>query len=133
MNGEVALVIRNVCQHRYLAAAAAVALAACLVADGAGAKQRKPDLADAVAGDYHGDVISDSQGSGHDDVSLTLTRVGPNEVSISSDYPRLPVVTVRLERAMSQIVNRGGDTAFVYNAGKLDVSFHNEVSWSGHR
>jgi hypothetical protein len=95
--------------------------------------ERKPDLADAVAGAYHGDVISDSQGSSRADVSLTLTRVGPNEVSILSDYPRLPVVTVQLERAMSQIVNRGGASAFVYDAGKLDVSFNNEVSWSGHR
>lgn len=34
---------------------------------------------------------------------------------------------------MSQIVNRGGTSPFVYNAGKLDVSFNNEVSWSGRR
>jgi len=40
---------------------------------------------------------------------------------------------VRLERAMAQIVQRDGDSPFVYNDGKLDVSFHNEVSWSGHR
>jgi hypothetical protein len=104
-----------------------------LSADSWAQAQHKPDLADAVGGVYHGDVTSDSQGSSRENVTLTLTRVGPDEVSISSDYPRLPVVTVRLERAMSQIVNRGGSTPVVYNAGKLDVSFNDEVSWSGHR
>jgi len=117
--------------HRRLVLALGLACAVGL--GGAAQAKRKPDLADALAGQYHGDVISDSQGSSHENVSLTLTRVGPNEVSISSDYARLPVVTVRLERAMSQIVNRGGTTAFVYNGGKLDVSFNNEVSWSGSR
>ena len=113
----------------------AVALAACAATAWATAADaaRKPDLADAVAGSYHGDVISDSQGSSRADVTLTLTRVGPNTVSISSDYDRLPVISVRLERAMSQIVNRDGHSPFSFDAGKLDVSFHNEVSWSGHR
>lgn len=98
---------------------------------------RKPDLGDAVQGAYFGDVISDSAGSSKSDVALTVTRVGRNLVQISSDYPRLPMVTVRLERAMDKIVNASGDTAFVYDPAKtpahLDVSFHNEVSWSGAR
>ena len=119
--------------HRRVAIAVGLAAAITLVVGEDVQAGRKPDLADAVAGAYHGDVISDSQGSGRQDVSLTLTRVGPNTVGISSDYSRLPAVTVRLERAMSQIVNRGGTTAFVYNGGKLDVSFNNEVSWSGRR
>ncbi len=41
-------------------------------------KERKPDLADAVAGTYHGDVISDSKGSSRSNVTLTVTRTGPN-------------------------------------------------------
>ncbi len=98
---------------------------------------RKPDLGDAVQGAYFGDVISDSTGSSKSDVALTVTRVGKNLVQISSDYPRLPMVTVHLERAMDKIVNGRGDTAFVYDRAKspahLDVSFHNEVSWSGER
>ena len=95
----------------------------------------KPDAADAVAGSYFGNVISDSRGSSRSDVTLTLTRVGPNKVAIASDYPRLPAVTVDVERAMNAIVQRTGDTAFVYDIAKkhLDVSFHNEVSWSGDR
>ncbi|WP_298190588.1 hypothetical protein [Novosphingobium sp.] len=96
---------------------------------------RKPDLADMMAGTWHGDVISDSQGSSRSDVTLTLIRTGPNQVRITSDYPRLPVVTVTIERAMQMVVNANGDTAFAYDTTKqppkLDVSFHNEVSWSG--
>ncbi|WP_157083058.1 hypothetical protein [Novosphingobium lentum] len=105
---------------------------------GSGTPQaRKPDLADLLAGAWHGAVISDSQGSSRDGVTLTLTRTGPNTVQITSDYPRLPVITVRVERAMQAIVQADGDTAFVYAGDKqpptLDVSFHNEVSWSGTR
>jgi hypothetical protein len=103
------------------------------MAAGASAAERKPDLADAVAGTYAGDVISDSQGSSRSDVTLTLTRTGPNTVSITSDYPRLPVVSVPLTSALGKIVQRSGDTAFVFDRaeGKLDVSFLSEVSWSG--
>jgi hypothetical protein len=101
----------------------------------AAAPERKPDLADAVAGSYAGDVISDSKGSSQSGVTLTLTRTGPNTVQITSSYPRLPVVSVGLTAAMSKIVMKNGDTAFVYDRAskKLDVSFHNEVSWSGHK
>ena len=98
---------------------------------------RKPDLGDAVAGTYFGDVISDSAGASKDAVALTVTRTGKNLVQITSDYPRLPSVTVRLERAMGKIVQAGGDTPFVYDPDKtpahLDVSFHGEISWSGAR
>lgn len=101
----------------------------------AAAPERKPDAADAVAGAYAGAVVSDSKGSSKDGVALTLTRVGPNKVSISSDYPRLPVVIVEVERAMNSVVQRSGDTAFAYDVTRkhLDVSFHNEVSWSGEK
>ena len=98
-------------------------------------RPRPPDLADVVAGSYAGDVISDSKGSSRSDVTLTLTRVGANRVRIASDYPRLPVVEVSLMRALDKIVQARGDTAFVYDWPKkpprLDVSFDNEVSWSG--
>lgn len=97
--------------------------------------QHKPDLADAVAGTYHGDVISDSKGSSRSDVTVTVTRTGPNTVSVTSDYPRLPQITVPLTAAMSTIQQARGDSVFLYDRGKksLDVSFLNEVSWSGVR
>jgi hypothetical protein len=98
---------------------------------------RKPDLADAVEGAYFGDVISDSQGSSKNDVTITVRRVGRNLVEITSDYPRLPVVSVHLTSAMGRILNASGDTTFLYDRSKspphLDVSFHQEVSWSGER
>jgi len=97
-------------------------------------KERKPDLADAVAGTYAGDVISDSKGSSRSNVTLTLTRSGPNTVTITSNYPRLPVVNVPLEAVMGNIQHTSrADSVFVYVRAKqqLDVTFQNEVSWSG--
>ncbi|WP_337187739.1 hypothetical protein [Phenylobacterium sp.] len=97
--------------------------------------QRKPDLADAVAGTYAGDVISDSRGSSRSGVTLTVTRTGPNTVQVTSDYPRLPVITVPLTTAMNTIQAARGDSVFLYDRDRkqLDVSFHMEVSWSGVR
>ena len=121
--------------HRKLGALAVVLV---LAASSATAKTPpRHDLADAVAGDYGGDVTSDSQGSSKEGVGLSLRRAARNAVEITSDYPRLQTVVVRLTTATGKIVNRGGDTAFFYDPGKtpphLDVSFHNEVSWSGER
>jgi hypothetical protein len=107
-----------------------------MAASSAGAQaQRKPDLADTVAGTYSGDVISDSQGSSRSGVTLTVVRSGPNTVTVTSDYRRLPVITVPLEAVMGTIQQSKGDSVFLYDRGKrqLDVSFLSEVSWSGFR
>jgi len=115
--------------------AAALGVAAAVLTAGAahGQAQRKPDLADAVAGTYAGDVISDSKGSSRSNVTLTVTRTGPNTVSVTSNYGRLPQITVPLTAAMNTIQQARGDSVFLYDRGKksLDVSFLNEVSWSG--
>lgn len=96
---------------------------------------RKPDLADMMAGTYQGNVTSDSRGSSRSDVTLTLTRVGVNQVRITSDYPRLPVVTVPIERVMQSVMATSGTTVFLYDMTRqpprLDVSFNSEVSWAG--
>jgi hypothetical protein len=115
---------------------AIVGITAALLAAGvAGAqpKERKPDLADAVAGTYAGDVISDSKGSSRSNVTLTVTRSGPNTVTVTSNYARLPVITAPLESVMNTIQASKGDSVFLYDRAKkqLDVSFHSEVSWSG--
>lgn len=96
---------------------------------------RKPDLADAAAGTFVGDVISDSKGSSKSDVTLTVTRVRKDVVRVSSDYPRLPVVEVPLTGAMGKILQQRGDSVFLLDpkTGRLDVSFMNEVSWAGSR
>lgn len=121
--------------RRALIAIAALALMAPWAASAQSQPPRKPDLADAVAGTYHGDVISDSKGSSRSNVTLTVTRVGKNRVEVTSSYARLPVIQVPLERAMDKILASGGDSTFLYDPAKspagLDVSFHNEVSWSG--
>lgn len=121
---------------RSVLVACGVALVPALVQAQADAqKNRKPDLGDAAEGTYFGDVISDSKGSSKSDVTLTVTRIGPNRVRVTSDYPRLPVVEVALTRAMDKILHASGSTTFLLDRKKdgtrLDVSFMNEVSWSG--
>jgi len=107
------------------------------IAAPASAPKRKPDLGDAAQGTYAGDVISDSKGSSRSGVTLTVTRVGKNLVRVTSDYPRLPTVEVTLTSAMGKILQAHGNTVFLLDRGKnppgLDVSFNNEVSWSGVR
>jgi hypothetical protein len=111
------------------------ALAPCVHAQTTTETKRKPDLGDVAEGRYFGDVISDSKGSGHQAVTLTVTRIGVNRVHVASDYPRLPEVDVTLARAMDKIVQTRGNNVFLYDPAKhpthLDVSFDNEVSWSG--
>lgn len=117
-----------------LATIALAAPAAALVR-AADEPRRKPDLGDAAEGTYVGDVISDSKGSSRTGVTLTVKRIGKNLVRVTSDYPRLPVVEVPLTQAMGKILQSRGDSVFLLDRGsspaRLDVSFLNEVSWSG--
>jgi hypothetical protein len=95
----------------------------------------KPDLADMAEGSYYGNVISDSKGSSYSNVTVMVARIGNNLVRINSDYSRLPVVEVPLTQAMGKILNASGTTTFLLDRSKtpvgLDISFLNEVSWSG--
>lgn len=97
--------------------------------------KQKPDLADVAQGTYFGDVISDSQGSSRSRVTVTVVRIGKNQVRITSDYARLPPVEVPLTQAMDKILNASGATTFLLDRStvpmRLDISFRNEVSWSG--
>ena len=121
---------------RCAAAACAIALMPTLVhAQAEAEKKRKPDLADASEGTYFGDVISDSKGSSKSDVTLTVTRIGPNRVRVTSDYSRLPTIEIGLEQAMGKILARGGNHVFLLDRKKdgtqLHVTFNHEVSWAG--
>jgi hypothetical protein len=113
----------------FLFASAAVAL----LPAGAQArpKPRRPDLADAISGDYDGNVTSDMEGPPKNGVAVTVTRIGPDRVRIASDYPRVPPVNVSLTRAGGRIMNAGGRTSLMYDAGRLEVTFGGEVSWDG--
>lgn len=80
--------------------------------------QRKPDLGDVVAGVYEGDVTSDARGSSQSGVTITVERVGKNLVKVSSDYSRIPTVTIPLTQAMSSILAAKGDAVFVIDRAK---------------
>ena len=90
------------------------------------AQQRKPDLADLVAGTYQGDVTADAKGSSHNGVTVTVTRVGRNLVEVTSDYARLPTVRIRIEMAGGAVVNTSGQNTFLIerdrDPSRLDLS-----------
>ena len=96
----------------------------------------RADLADLAQGRYSGDVISDARGSSQSGVHLVVTKIGPNQVEISSDYKRLPVFRARLTRAMQTIQNEGGNEVFLLDLARsphrLDVTV-DDASWSGSR
>ena len=100
------------------------------------APARKADLADRVAGTYKGAVVSDARGSSRDNVTITVTRTGPNKVEIRSDYPRIPAVTIPLEKAMDAILAASGPSVFlldtVRSPDRLDLTI-DDASWSGTR
>jgi hypothetical protein len=100
------------------------------------APARQADLADRVAGTYKGAVASDARGSSRDNVTITVARVGPNKVEIKSDYPRIPTVTIPLEKAMDAILAASGPYVFVLDTvrtpDRLDLSI-DDASWYGTR
>jgi hypothetical protein len=103
-----------------------------------GAEARAPrvrvDLADTAAGTYHGDVISDARGSSRSDVTITVVKIAPGTVRVTSDYPRLPPFTTRLTRAMQTIQQVGTAQVFLLDLSKsphgLDIT-DDDASWSG--
>ena len=92
-----------------------------------------PDLADTVKGEYYGDIISDPRGSSQSDVTVTVTKVSRNTVSVASS-DRLPTFTVKLTRAMQTIQQASGNNVFLVDQSKspwsLDVTVDG-ASWSG--
>jgi len=70
--------------------------------------ERKPDLADLVAGTYVGDIISDARGSSKSGVTITVTRVTKDRVAIACDCARIPKVEIPIERAMDAILASSG-------------------------
>lgn len=97
---------------------------------------RKADLADRVAGTYKGDIISDARGSSRSGVTITVARTGPNKVEIKSSHPRIPTVTIPLEKAMDAILAASGPYVFlldtVRSPDRLDLTI-DDASWSGNR
>ena len=75
--------------------------------------ERKPDLAELVAGTYYGDIISDARGSSKSGVTITVTRVGKDRVTIACDCTRIPKVEIPIERAMDAILASSGPHVFL--------------------
>lgn len=122
-------------QNLAIAPLLAVLLSVCVCAVAyAQAPRPRPDLADIAAGIYDGDVISDARGSSRSNVRLTVTKTGPNLVSVTSSYPRLPPFSARLTRAMNTIQKTNGPEVFLLDLSKrplgLDVTV-DDASWSG--
>lgn len=87
---------------------------------------RKPDLADTVSGPYEGSVVADTRGGSQSDVTITVRRISKNTVEVSSDYARVPTVTIGLTRASDAILNARGPNNFLIQQGRdpwrLDLS-----------
>jgi TIR domain len=93
------------------------------------------ELASLVAGTFYGDVISDSKGSSVSDISVTIDRIGSNNVRVTSDYQRIGIVEIALARTGNKIVNSGGDTPFLVDLDRnpltLAVDPYGEIAYRG--
>ncbi len=113
---------------------APLAAALLLPAAAPAAPAARADLADVAQGSYFGDVISDARGASRSGVRITVARIGPNKVRVTSDYPRLPPFTASLSRAMSTIQNISGAEVFLLDTAKSPPSLMVTVadaSWAG--
>jgi hypothetical protein len=127
-----------ICRRHLISALWGVALGGglLLTARTAAAVERPRDLAEVAEGRYAGDVISDARGASRAGVAITVTRVAPDTVRVSSSYSRLPTFTVGLTKAMQTIQQAGGENAFLLDLAKspplLMVTVDN-ASWAGAR
>lgn len=69
-------------------------------------------LADLITGTYFGNVMADSKGSSRSDIFVTVTKLDPYTVRVTSDYKRFGTVDVTLTRIGNKIVGSGGDSPF---------------------
>ncbi len=94
-------------------------------------------LADLIVGTYSGEVIADSKGGSRSSVQITITRLGPAKVRISSDYARLGTTDLALQRNGQQILADGGDSALIVDLERKPQTVlfnpHFELAYSGAR
>jgi hypothetical protein len=104
---------------------------------GNGDKSHGVDLADLVAGVYHGDVVSDAKGSSVSDVTLTITKLSQRKVRVSSDYKRLGVAEIELNRVGNTIQSIGGRSLLLLemdkNPPRLSFNPDGNVAYVGQR
>jgi hypothetical protein len=127
------------CRRQLFAALGIVALGAgALLAaqSAASAAERTRDLAEVAQGQYAGDVISDAHGPSREGVSITVTRIAPDTVRVSSSYGRMPTFTVPLTKAMQTIQQARGANVFLLDLAKsppLLMVTVDDASWAGAR
>ena len=91
------------------------------------------DLADRARGSYYGKITADARGRARPQVRVTVTKAGPDKITVVSDYPRIPVFTVAL-RESNNIVRSEGSARFLLDLGKRPAALSIVVdgaSWSG--
>ncbi|HEX8263197.1 MAG TPA: hypothetical protein VF547_10020 [Allosphingosinicella sp.] len=96
----------------------------------------RADWADMAGGTYFGDLTSDARGTPRKRVSLAVAKIGPNQVRVTSDHPRLPAFTVRLIRAPDILRNADGPVVFLLDLSKSPRTLTVTVdgaSWTGSR
>jgi formylglycine-generating enzyme required for sulfatase activity len=102
-----------------------------------GDKSPTDDLADLVAGVYHGDVVSDAKGGSVSAVTLTITKMSQRKVRVASDYQRLGVIEIELNRVGNTIQSTGGRSLLLLemekNPPRLSFNPDGEVAYVGHR
>jgi hypothetical protein len=95
------------------------------------------NLADRVAGIYHGDVVSDARGSSRSDVTLTITKLSPRKVRVESDYKRLGTIEIDLTRVGKTIQSAGGRSLLLLdmeqNPPRLSFNPDGDVAYVGSR
>lgn len=70
-------------------------------------------LAEAVAGTYLGEVVSDSKGSSRSHIGVTLQVLAANRVRASSAYERIGSVEIELTQIGTQVLSVGGDSTLI--------------------
>ena len=100
-------------------------------------KSTTVDLADLVAGVYQGDVVSDAKGGSLSNVTLTITKLSQRRVRVVSDYKRLGVIEIELNRVGNTIQSTGGRSLLLLemekNPPRLGFNPDGEVAYVGQR
>jgi hypothetical protein len=92
-------------------------------------------LADVVVGTYDGEVIADSKGNSRSNVVVTITRLDPATVQVTSSYGRIGTLEVELTQVDEQVLNASGDTTFIVDLAAapptLSLDPHGELAYRG--
>jgi len=98
---------------------------------------RETDLSGLAEGVYLGHVVSDAGGGSRSNVKVTVTRVTGRKVRIASDYQRLGVVELELDRVGRTVQAAGTSAGFLLeldkNPPQLNYNPNGSVAYVGQR